>query len=119
MLGVKLRWNKERLAYQLPVWVCLCFIVFLLFLPTGFEDAVIYQGADRCKAKVVETDNSHIVDSGLIRSGEQLCDLLLLGGRFEGRMVEGYNMPVSYTHLDVYKRQLLHRKNLFCQIPVF
>ncbi len=91
MLGVKLRWNKERLAYQLPVWVCLCFIVFLLFLPTGFEDAVIYQGADRCKAKVVETDNSHIVDSGLIRSGER-CDLLLLGGRFEGRMVEGYNM---------------------------
>ena len=23
---------------------------------------------------------------------DRLCDLLLLGGRFEGRMVEGYNM---------------------------
>ncbi len=37
-------WN---LRYHAPVLVCLAAILLLWLLPTGFEDAVVYQEADR------------------------------------------------------------------------
>ena len=64
----------------------------LLALPTGFEGALIYQGADRCAARVLSTDDSAILDTGLVRSGEQVCTLELLGGKFRGRTVQGHNL---------------------------
>ncbi len=67
-------------------------LLFLMLLPTGFEDAVIYKGADRCAAKVLDTNNSNIIDTGLVRSGEQDCTLELLGGKFKGEIVDGFNM---------------------------
>lgn len=75
-----------------PMAVCLALILFLLALPTGFEDAIIYQGADRCAARVLSCDNSAIKDTGLVRSGEQLCQLELLGGKFQGQTVQAYNL---------------------------
>ncbi len=61
-------------------------------LPTGYEGGLIYQEADRCTARVLATDDSTIVDTGLVRSGEQRCTLELLGGRFQGRTATGINM---------------------------
>ena len=84
--------NPDRLRYHAPVLVCLLLVLLLVLLPTGFEDAVIYKGADRCAARVLSVDNSSIIDTGLIRSGEQTCTLELLGGRFEGRTVEAQNL---------------------------
>ena len=52
-----------------PVLVCLALIALLLVLPTGFEDALLYQEAERCTALVLETDDSAILDNGLVRSG--------------------------------------------------
>ena len=84
--------NTDRLRYHAPVLVCLLLVLLLVLLPTGFEDAVIYKGADRCAAQVLSVDNSSIIDTGLIRSGEQTCTLELLGGRFEGWTVEAQNL---------------------------
>lgn len=84
--------NKEKLRYHAPVVLCLMLIALLLALPTGFEGALIYQGADRCDVRVLATDNSAIIDTGLVRSGEQLCTLELLGGKFKGQMVQGHNL---------------------------
>ena len=75
-----------------PVLVCLALIALLLVLPTGFEDALLYQEAERCTALVLETDDSAILDTGLVRSGEQRCTLELLDGVFAGRTVTGVNM---------------------------
>ena len=75
-----------------PVLVCLLAIVFLIFLPTGFEGALLYQEAERCTARVLEVDNSTIVDTGLVRSGEQRCELEILDGAFEGQIVTGINL---------------------------
>ena len=61
-------------------------------LPTGFEGAVNYQEAERCSARVLSTDDSAIIDTGLVRSGEQLCELELLDGAFAGEIVTGVNM---------------------------
>ncbi len=61
-------------------WLCL--FVFLLLLPTGFEGALSYQNADRVRALVLSTDESDIVDTGLVRSGEQRCRVRILSGKF-------------------------------------
>ena len=65
--------EKEKLRYDTPVVVCLLLIALLLTVPTGFEDAVQYQEAERCIAEVLSVDDSSIVDTGLVRSGEQRC----------------------------------------------
>ena len=84
--------DPAKRRYYAPVALCLLLIVVLMLLPTGYEDAVQYQEADRCSALVVSVDNSTIVDTGLVRSGEQRCTLELLGGRFKGETTVGINM---------------------------
>lgn len=84
--------RREYLRAHAPLAICLLCILLLLLLPTGYEDALLYRGADRCTAQVVEVDNSAIIDTGLVRSGEQLCTLELLGGHFKGQVVEGVNL---------------------------
>ena len=64
---------RSNLQYHLPVIVSAAVIIFLLVLPTGYEGFLQYRGADRCTALVLDTDNSTIVDTGLIKSGEQRC----------------------------------------------
>lgn len=83
---------KNKIQYNAPLMVCVLVIIVLLLLPTGYENRVQYQSADRCSAKVIETDNSSIKDTGLIRSGEQRCTIRLLDGDFRGEEVIGINM---------------------------
>lgn len=74
------------------VYASVVLLLILLLLPTGYEEAQIYQGTDRCAAEILETDNNSIIDTGLIRSGEQICRIRLLGGRFRGQETDGVNM---------------------------
>lgn len=67
-------------------------IAVLLILPTGYEDAQIYREAERCRVKVLATDESNVRSSGLIQSGEQLCQVEVLNGKFKGQQLEGVNM---------------------------
>ena len=84
--------DAEKRRYYAPLAICLALIVLLLLAPTGFEGALQYQQADRCTALVTAVDDSAIIDTGLVRSGEQRCTLELLGGRFEGQTTTGINM---------------------------
>ena len=84
--------KPEILRYHAPVAVCLLAILILLFLPTGFEGALVYQEAERCTARVVAVDDSAMIDTGLVRSGEQRCQLEILDGMFQGQTVSGVNM---------------------------
>ncbi|MBQ6788273.1 MAG: YibE/F family protein [Lachnospiraceae bacterium] len=83
---------KKYILSHLPFMICSILLCILIALPTGYEDAVIYQGTDRCKAEVLRTDESAVVHSGLIRSGEQYCIVRLQGGIFKGQETEAYNM---------------------------
>ena len=67
-----------------PVLAALVLLVVLLILPTGFDGNLTYQNADRVRAEVLSTDESDIIDTGLIRTGEQRCTVKLLGGHFTG-----------------------------------
>lgn len=74
-----------------PTLLAAAILLALIFLPTGFEGALTYQNADRVKARVLSTDESDIVDTGLIRTGEQRCTVLILGGMFEGQETQAVN----------------------------
>ena len=84
--------KKEKLRYYAPLVVCLLLIAFLLLLPTGYEGAVQYQEAERCIAEVTAVDNSAIVDTGLVRSGEQRCTVTFLNGLFQGKTATAINL---------------------------
>ena len=87
---MKDHFTKEKIQYNAPVWACILFLLFLFFLPTGYQE--IYREADQCVAKVLETDDSAIIDTGLVRSGEQRCKLEIISGKFKGEQTEGVNM---------------------------
>lgn len=84
--------KKINWEYYAPVLVCLAAVIVLLLIPTGFEDAMIYTDAERCTARVLDTNDERIVDTGLVRSGEQQCSLEILDGIFKGREVTGVNL---------------------------
>ena len=64
----------------------------LLILPTGYEGAVQFKDAVKCKARIESVDNSRIIDTGLIRTGQQVCKIVFLNGDFKGRETEGWNL---------------------------
>ena len=75
----------------IPTVLSLALMIALLVLPTGYEGALSYQNADRVRALVLETDESDIVDTGLVRSGEQRCRVKILGGQFKGQEANAVN----------------------------
>ncbi len=83
--------SPQSLRYHAPVWVCLILILILIVLPTGYEDNVVFQESDIRPALVLETDDSTVIDTGLVRTGEQRCRLEILSGPFKGQIVDGKN----------------------------
>ena len=82
----------DRLKKYSVSIIAVLLIVILIALPTGYEDAVIYRGTDKVKAKVLSTDESAVRSSGLIQSGEQYCEVELLEGKFKGDETRAVNM---------------------------
>lgn len=84
---------KKRGAKELAA-VCSSFVLLLilLLLPTGYEEAAYYQNGESCRAEVLATDEASIIDTGLIRSGEQICTVRLLDGSFRGQETQAVNM---------------------------
>lgn len=82
----------SRLKKNSVSLLAIVLIVILMVLPTGYEDAAIYKGTDRVRAKVISTDESTVVSSGLIQSGEQYCEVKILDGKFKGQTAKAVNM---------------------------
>jgi uncharacterized membrane protein len=83
--------SKGKMKDAMPVILWFLVFIVLLIIPTGYEGAIIYKGTDRCSAQVLSVNNDNIIDTGLVRSGEQTCQIELLGGKFKGQIVQGYN----------------------------
>lgn len=82
---------KDFIRNHGPVMFSALILIILILIPTGYEGALVYQNADRVRAEVLSTDESDIVDTGLIRTGEQRCSVRLLGGKFRGQTVTAVN----------------------------
>lgn len=74
-----------------PVVFSVLLIIVLMLIPTGYEGKLTYQNADRVKAEVISADNSDITDNGLIRTGEQRCEVIILEGKFKGEIASAVN----------------------------
>jgi uncharacterized membrane protein len=80
----------------------LIFLVLSLLLgliPTGFEER-IDKRAIRCKARVIEVDNSGIQHLGMIKSGDQGVKVEIQNGRFKGRVLLGNNPLLGQMDRD-------------------
>jgi uncharacterized membrane protein len=75
------------------------FIIILLFIPTGFEK-VIYPNSTKAKALVTDVDNSTIHVSGVVKEGEQNCELKILNGEFKGEEATGTNILTGKLEMD-------------------
>ena len=96
---------KAKRAW-LSAILCLVLIALILLLPTGYELAGSsdIDGSDRLRARVVSVDDSTIKDSGLVRTGEQVCQVLLLNGSHKGETYRAYNMlNGSFEQDKIYK----------------
>ena len=100
---MKLLFTRQKSVF-LTLFTGLLLICILIAIPTGYEDALIYQGTERAVGRVMETDNSAIITSGMIQSGEQTCTLLIENGRFQGRRLKGVNFLSGSLEKDkIYK----------------
>ena len=85
---------------SVTVIASIVFAAILFFLPTGFEEAVQFRDAVKCKALVESVDNSRIIDTGLIRTGQQVCSVRFLNGKFKGMTTQGWNMLTGSLSQD-------------------
>lgn len=76
---------------NMPVVFSVLLIIALMLIPTGYEGKLTYQNADRVKAEVISADNSDITDNGLIRTGEQRCEVKILERKFKGEIASAVN----------------------------
>ena len=74
----------------IPILVTLIAITLLTLLPNKFPQK-IYENTQRVSAKVLSTDESFIINTGLIKTGEQLCEIEILEGKFKGKVTRGTN----------------------------
>lgn len=76
---------KKRQTWA-SIAVCIVLILVLIWIPTGFEEAgaAYRDGGERVKAEVISVDNSTVINTGLVQSGEQACEVTLLGGNHKG-----------------------------------
>lgn len=86
MKHIKSSWKN-----YMPIIFSVLLIIVLMLIPTGYEGKLTYQNADRVRAEVLSIDNSNIVDTGLIRTGEQQCTVKILSGKFKDETVVAVN----------------------------
>jgi uncharacterized membrane protein len=81
--------------------VLILFISSLIFgfIPIGYEERVDTR-AVRCRARVIDVDNSGIQQFGLIKTGDQGVEVEILNGYFRGRKVSGNNPLLGQMDRD-------------------
>ena len=95
---------QKQKTTLLMIIIGIVLIGILLAIPTGFEDALIYQGSERAVGVVTAVDNSAIITSGMIQSGEQSCKMMMEDGTFKGQEITGVNFLSGSLEQDkIYK----------------
>jgi uncharacterized membrane protein len=83
----------------IPIVITLIAIILLTLLPNKFPEK-LYENTERVTARVVSTDESFIKDTGLIKIGEQLCNVEILEGKFKGKITKGTNTLAGSLEQD-------------------
>ena len=95
---------QKQKSTLLMIIIGILLTAILIAIPTGYEDALIFQGSVRAVGKVAKVDNSAIITSGLIQSGEQTCKMIIENGKLKGQEITGVNFLSGSLEKDkVYK----------------
>lgn len=66
--------------------IALVGIIVLLIIPTGFEKQ-IYKNSYSAKGKVLNVNESNIYNTGMIKQGNQVCEIKILNGKHKGKVI--------------------------------
>nr|WP_320118978.1 YibE/F family protein [uncultured Marinifilum sp.] len=73
--------------------------LFIVFSPNGFSKKE-NDNTIRVKAEVLTTDNSMIVETGIIKTGTQSLQIKILNGPFKGKELTAFNQLVGRMEFD-------------------
>lgn len=74
----------------IPIIVTMIFMLIIMLLPEQFPQK-IYENTERVSAKILSTDDSFVIENGLIKTGDQLCNIEILQGKFKGKTITATN----------------------------
>ena len=84
-----------------PTLVTLIAIIILLLLPNEFENPV-YDRHERSRARVLSVDNTLVQQAGMIKYGEQVCQVEVLNGSKKGLVTTAINLLTGSLEIDKY-----------------
>ena len=73
--------------------------IVLYFIPTGFEERYA-KNSVRCRGRIIEVDNSEVLQTGIVKMGIQNLHVKLLDGPYAGTEVEAENRLIGKMELD-------------------
>lgn len=89
-----------RRNYLIQLVISILLTAILIAIPTGYEGAAIYTESEKCRAEVISTNESSVISTGLIQSGEQYCELKIISGKFAGQVTNGVNLLTGSLEND-------------------
>lgn len=84
---------------KVPSFVILGFIILLLILPNTFENKN-YKNFQQVKAKVLSIDNTQVLNMGILSSGQQVCELMILQGKNKNAIIKADNLLSGSLEID-------------------
>jgi uncharacterized membrane protein len=94
-------WRRPELIFVMTL-VLVC--VGLLWLPTGYENRRP-EYSRLVKGRVIRVDNSGIVQTGIVKNGDQTLMVEVLTKPFRGEVVEAFNPLLGKMELDEVYRE--------------
>lgn len=93
-------WITKCIKNEIPLIFSMLLLVYLWLLPTGYEDAIIYQDRIREKVEILEVDNGAMVIIGSVTTGDQKCTVRVLDGVYRGQEKIAVNMLTGSIETD-------------------
>ncbi|WP_069999609.1 YibE/F family protein [Cellulosilyticum sp. I15G10I2] len=83
---------NKQLKYSNLIFLTVVIIIIgiLTVIPTGFETDM-YKESVRVKAKIIEVNNTSIIQTGIIKQGNQSLKVQVLSGKYKGDIYEAVN----------------------------
>jgi uncharacterized membrane protein len=89
--------DLKRDAVLVAVFFLLSLVLY--FVPTGFKDRSP-RNSVRCRGRVIEVDNSEIIQRGIVKVGTQALTVEILNGPYAGTEVQAINELIGKMELD-------------------
>jgi uncharacterized membrane protein len=96
-MNVKRNSDLKRDAALVAVFFLLSIVLY--FVPTGFGDRSP-RNSVRCRGRVIEVNNSEIIQRGIVKVGTQALRIKILDGPYVGTEVQAINELIGKMELD-------------------